>query len=414
MRRAHILALALSWFALGCSAGEGGASTPRAEGPPSPYPGGELYVVANGHPQASDANPGTEALPWRTLQHAADRLEPGDVLVVRAGSYQGFCALTGGTAESPITYWAEREEVILRETARCGDSYDVPDVVNLEGANFVVLDGFRVRDAERAGIRVVEAEGVVLRNNVVGPNGRWGIFSGFAPRLQLLDNVTFGSRLEHGIYVSNSRVADEAVLIRGNESYGNARSGIQLNGDCHAGGDGIIAGATIENNLLHDNDSKPLSLISVADSVVRNNLFYRNGLVNGAGGIHLTNEPGCAATQASRGVVVVNNTLVEPTIAGVRITDDAEGHVIFNNLVVSPKGIIDEVGRSDSASNLVTTVSDGLFVGPAADDYHLAAGSRAVDAGRADYQGAPAPQEDLEGAPRPQGAGVDLGAFERP
>ena len=31
-----------------------------------------------------------------------------------------------------------------------------PDVINLEGASFVVLDGFVIQDAERAGIRVVE------------------------------------------------------------------------------------------------------------------------------------------------------------------------------------------------------------------------------------------------------------------
>ena len=43
------------------------------------------------------------------------------------------------------------------------------------------------------------------------------------------------------------------------------------------------------------------------------------------------------------------------------------------------------------------------------DDYHVAAGSPAVDAGTA--VGAPA--VDLEGSSRPQGNGFDIGAYER-
>ena len=50
-----------------------------------------------------------------------------------------------------------------------------------------------------------------------------------------------------------------------------------------------------------------------------------------------------------------------------------------------------------------------LFVAPAQDDYHLSATSPALEAGeaRADV---PA---DLEGVARPQGAGTDVGAYER-
>src|SRR5262245_47072419 len=41
------------------------------------------YVATNG----SDANPGTLAAPWRTIQKAADTLAPGDTAYVRAGVY---------------------------------------------------------------------------------------------------------------------------------------------------------------------------------------------------------------------------------------------------------------------------------------------------------------------------------------
>ena len=43
-------------------------------------------------------------------------------------------------------------------------------------------------------------------------------------------------------------------------------------------------------------------------------------------------------------------------------------------------------------------------------DYHLAAGSEAIDAGTAED----APDHDIDGAVRPQGAAHDVGAYESP
>lgn len=49
-------------------------------------PAAELYVAAE-HPEASDNNPGTEALPWKTLTKAARSAKPGDTVLVKAGTY---------------------------------------------------------------------------------------------------------------------------------------------------------------------------------------------------------------------------------------------------------------------------------------------------------------------------------------
>ncbi len=45
------------------------------------------YYVAQNHPQASDSNPGTEALPWRTLTHSCAVAEKGDTVWVKTGLY---------------------------------------------------------------------------------------------------------------------------------------------------------------------------------------------------------------------------------------------------------------------------------------------------------------------------------------
>ncbi len=65
------------------------------------------YWVAQGHPAASDDNPGTVAAPWKTLTKAVSMLQPGDTLTIAAGIYRESIILKAeGTPEAPITIQA--------------------------------------------------------------------------------------------------------------------------------------------------------------------------------------------------------------------------------------------------------------------------------------------------------------------
>jgi hypothetical protein len=60
-------------------------------------------------PTGNDANPGTQAAPWRSFHTSLTRLRPGDMLYVRGGSYSfsGINYTTlAGTATSPIVITA--------------------------------------------------------------------------------------------------------------------------------------------------------------------------------------------------------------------------------------------------------------------------------------------------------------------
>jgi parallel beta-helix repeat protein len=62
------------------------------------------YFVDANHPNASDTNPGTEALPFKTISRATPRLQAGDTLLIRAGIYRETVTLSrSGTATDPIT-----------------------------------------------------------------------------------------------------------------------------------------------------------------------------------------------------------------------------------------------------------------------------------------------------------------------
>lgn len=364
------------------------------------------YVAVTGN----DSNAGTYAQPWRTLQKAANAVRSGDVVLVANGAYTGFQITADGTAAAPITFRANGSGVLIN--AR---NSSTPDNINIEGGNYVTVEGFIVENAPRVGIRAVTATGVKIRNNTVRRSGLSGILTGYTPAIEISGNSASGSYQEHGIYVSNSSTTADNPIVRGNECFDNNQNGLQINGDCDAGGDGIISGALVENNVVHHNNWKGFSLISVQNSTIRNNLLYENGLLAGAGGIHLADQPGCG--KPSNNNIVVNNTIHEPRITGIRLSNGSTNNTIFNNLVVASSlsyTIADEgVGNFiDPLSNLQLVSLAGLFVAPGSENYHLPPTSVAVNRAVPTYRGASAPGTDLDGTNRPQGPLPDVGAYE--
>jgi len=389
------------------------------------------YYVA---PGGNNNNSGTSAAPWQTLQFAADRVVAGDTVIVRAGNYAGFYLETDGTASKPITFHGENGAVVNSRNP------STPDGINLEGADYILVEGFKVINQPRTGIRSVINHHVTIRNNVCDNNTVWGILTGFSDDLLIENNVCSNSQQQHGIYVSNS---GDRPVIRGNVIFGNSDCGIHMNGDVSQGGDGIISGAVVENNVIYNNGTGGGSSINgdgVQNSVIRNNLVY-NAL---ASGISLYQIDGGGP---SSGNLLVNNTiLVAPTGRwAINVQDGAVNTTLRNNILYnnhSFRGSIDI--SSDSLPGLssdynvlmnrmTTTGGDSiltlsqwqsatgqdthslvatptqLFVNAATNDYHLSATSPALDKGTLTQ----APPTDLAGQQRPSGLGVDIGAYER-
>jgi len=48
----------------------------------------KTYYVEGSHSAASDANPGSQDAPFRTINRAAEALKPGERVVVKAGVYR--------------------------------------------------------------------------------------------------------------------------------------------------------------------------------------------------------------------------------------------------------------------------------------------------------------------------------------
>lgn len=390
-------------------------------------------------PAGSDGNAGTEVDPWATLQHAADSVSAGDTVIVHDGDYVGMQITTSGSAALPIAFRGADGEPAPRVVA---DNASTPDGINVEGADYIVIEGFEVDGRGRAGIRAVLCDHVTIRRNSLDLNQRWGIFTGFCDDLVIEYNEASRSIDEHGVYVSNS---GDRPVIRGNVLFDNAANGIHMNGDISQGGDGVISDALVENNVIFGNGAFGGSGINgdgVQDSLFRNNLVYDTH----ASGISLYQIDG---GQPSTGNDVLNNTLLVASDGrwGVNIQDGSTGNAVKNNIIFSRHGfrgamsvcasclagfvsdhnVVEDRFTTDDGDTVLTlaqwraatnqdlnsvaladeTALDALFVDSAGADFRLVDGV-AVDAGEALAQ----VPTDLDGLARPQGLGWDAGCYE--
>jgi hypothetical protein len=111
IHRSGILSVLVAWLLAFSLAYAQDAGSPWIAHPPMrPLPEAREGTLADGPKRfvdperGDDAAAGTEAAPWRTLRHALRRLEPGDTLYLRGGTYFEKSSLSrSGDEDAPIT-----------------------------------------------------------------------------------------------------------------------------------------------------------------------------------------------------------------------------------------------------------------------------------------------------------------------
>ncbi len=418
------------------------------------------YHVAIG---GNDANPGTLAQPWATIQHAVDfpALAAGDTILVHAGTFVGARIERSGGPGMPIRLAAAPGEAVLIQ----GASPDAAHTSAIEVENFSgtvswwIIEGFEI-DGEgdrRYAIDLRFTENITVRNNHVYEAFRTGIFTAFSDDVLIEDNLTHNN-CEHGIYHSNS---GDRPTIRGNTSSTNGGAGIHMNADISQGGDGIIDDGLVEANWIINNGAglpgcscgtcaggAGINMDGVRGTTVRNNVI----LDEHASGIAIFRIDGAICSQNNR---ILHNTVIPSASGrwGIVIADfespaaGCPNNTVLNNILYSEHSFrgaiaVDALSRPTLTSNgnvaegwfstdagdtritlgawqglghdpSSTLIADGaaldaLFVDRANDDVDLSPTSAAIDAGIV----VPDVPSDFEGKPRPRGLGFDAGAYE--
>ncbi|MGF1597356.1 MAG: right-handed parallel beta-helix repeat-containing protein [Acidimicrobiales bacterium] len=374
----------------------------------------------------------TAEQPWRTLQPALDRLQPGHTLFLMDGIYTGgtepgvahFVINNGGTADA----W-------VRVTAAPGHR---PEIVASDGngisvrADYVEVGGLRVRgegfDDDNHygwGLLIRNSHHVRLVDNEVSDMAVGGISSVESSNLEILynevhGNAYWGPEQGSGISIWHSRDAGLGPSpdgyhdrIIGNTVYRNENKVFSEWRDepIITDGNGIIidqskefgyTGRTlVANNVVFDNGGRGILVLESSRVDIVFNTTYANGRTEGLDG-----GPVELAAGRSDDVRILNNLAWSRPGAPAVIVAEATGVELGGNVLVT-----DNDATVATELDVVTRVDPGLRspgIDPATADFRPLATSLVIDAGLAVD---PAIGIDADGRQRIVGP-PDVGAYE--
>jgi hypothetical protein len=416
-------------------------------------------------PGGSDASPGTLAAPFRTIQHAADLVQPGDTVLVRAGTYREVVTVTrSGIPAAEILFAAFPGERPVLDGSGLLPGDELNGVFYVLRAAWIRVRGLTVANAspgiQANGFLVEDSQHVTLEGNVTDDTvssgiGVWGCEDVTLDGNEVIrachggiqEQISVGGT--RGFSVVRNRVHDaggsaiggEGICLKDGSSEGVARANrvwnvpqklgiyvdawdkhthdIEVDGnlvhDCIDGivlaseMGGLLERVRVTNNVCYRNTLRGLvvadyggvSTHPMDDLLVANNTFAGNGTGGWGGGVAVD-------SREARNVVVRNNVVSgHPSFAILVSTGLPAGAVtVDHNLIDAFVGTVEEGETRGTAA----VEAPPRFVDEAGHDYRLAADSPALDRGNP----ARAPAFDFDGVARPQGAAIDLGAFERP
>lgn len=340
----------------------------------------DLHVAPGG----CDDNPGTIALPFKTIGEAARVATPGTTIHVAPGFYTEILeTAASGTAAARIRYVSSVPWSAKIRTKGPDDHYSWTNL-----GSYVDIVGFDISG-----------------------NGAVGIFS-YGSNVSIFGNHVHhipapgctgdgGAGIDAGEYTAiNTNIFRNVVHDIG--EFPNACARVHGIYHSHEGG-GIV------NNIVFRTSGWGIHLWHAPfDLRIANNLVFNNangGIVVGAGDSPYFNNPSKPADH----ILVINNIVFDNGGIGIEESGITGLNNIYANNLVFANHKDWSLQNGLGHSGTVTAPPGFVRYDPnGKGDYHLMADSPAIDRGTR----LGAPLVDHDRAPRPQGRGVDIGPFE--
>lgn len=275
--------------------------------------GAVYYTAANG----DDSNPGTELLPWRTIQKAADTMGAGDTIIVRSGHYsERVSTKTSGLNEKRIFFKAEQNVIVsgfiinhayitvdgFHVTGHSAPSRATSFVKLNSGANYFHLLNCSIRD----GFAIKRGDMVFIApNKITTATGGFldaGFFPGQSIALRRGTNVSLATPQTSNFTVTTVTdttltVAESTIVNDGPKPgyiTGSPNFGLHLHGSTQ---NGVFRGNIFTNlsevfmqvggrnhlfeeNTFEDNNGWDTMILGGSDHVLRRNVFRNYGWGN--------------------------------------------------------------------------------------------------------------------------------------
>jgi hypothetical protein len=344
-----------------------------------------FYVSKTG----DDSNPGTQAAPWRTVQHAADTVRAGSTVNVRGGIYEELLNIktSGNATDGFITFRS-----YPGETAVLDAEHFVPGgrsaIVTIHDKSYLRVEGFEIRNYHTAEHRLTP-----LGISVMGAGSHIELLKNNVHHIE----QTFDGRdgPGHGangfgiaVYGTDAKTPISELVIDGNEVHhlktGSSES-LVVNGN--------VTNFRITHNVVHDNNNIGIDVIGfehtapdpavdqARDGVVSGNLVYN---------IHSRGNPAYQNEENSDGIYVDGGTriLIEQNVMhdddfGIELAsehkDRATSYIIArNNLIshchtagVSIGGYAPERGHTDHSTVVNNTLYDNDTSGTGSGEFQM-------------------------------------------
>ena len=400
------------------------SSPPRSTPKPTSTPESIYFVDSD---LGSDVNPGSQAQPWKTIQKAANTAFAGDTVMVIAGNYAERVNVTrAGIVFQANGHVTMQGFTISANNVTVNGFYitDTPGIGNdghgfyISGSN-CVIENNHIYYATRGGIRFTPStSGCIVKNNKFERNSQYGIEIHGTNHL-VEGNEIWGTIQYHPTWTNPPDWVDadgisffgSGHIIRNNyihDIYYGIPENINPHIDCfqtfsdttyHE----VATNILMEGNTCINQDAQTALekgngfMIGGGDlaSGGASNLIIRNNLIIAYRGLF--------ATYTSN-LTITNNTFVGkiPQTNGLDeyglFLQNVANALIQNNIFYNIVGTSCNIHGGTSNGNLFyITPGEGylrcspiesdlwninpLFINPSAGDYHLQAGSPAIDAG---------------------------------
>ncbi len=372
----------------------------------------KTYYVAE---YGNDDYPGTEALPWGSVDKAADTMVAGDTVYVKQGNYSGFDVTESGTADNYISYLAYPEDIPIINGEIWFDN----------GASYNRIDGFILQNSSGGGIEMITGNKYnIISNNIIRDSASCGVDLSKNSKGNIIEYNEIYGHDDHGIHTSGSTKNE---VFRGNVVYDNRLNGLGL-----AWGTGL----QVINNIVYNNGKTGIEYTGEdIDGVIKGNICYNNDVR------HVGSSGGWEIFASGSRFVIENNTAISGSEAPVTYFIEGSNHIVRNNIgyrsdgssagvVLLPSSVDADYNdwfdplNSDPVKGTLGPHSisqDPLFVNMANHDFHLqpdspckGAGQYGVDMGAYGYQGPRFPGEEVEvhNRPNPFRAGKEVTLIE--
>jgi len=348
-------------------------------------PNSSFYVATTG----KDSNPGTQAAPWRTIQHAADTARAGSTVNVRGGIFEELVSInaSGNANDGFITLRSYPGETAILE-AEHFTPHDRSGVLTVQNQSYVRIVGFEIRNFRTADHRLAP-----LGIDVIGAGSHIELLKNNVHHIE----QNFGGRdgPGHGanafgiaVYGTDAKTPITDLIIDGNEVHhlktGSSES-LVVNGN--------VTNFRITHNVVHDNNNIGIDVIGfertapdpgvdqARDGVVSGNLVYN---------ITSRGNPAYRNDESSDGIYVDGGTriLIEQNVIhdvdfGIELAsehkDRATSYVTArNNLVyhchtagVSIGGYAPERGRTDHCTVVNNTLHENDTSGTESSEFQM-------------------------------------------